>query len=355
MTDIFISYAHEDQPFVRRIVPGLEAEGFSVWWDHTIPPGKSWDTFIAKGIAEARCCIVVWSPHSIGSDWVKEEATLGKDARKLLPVTIDGAEPPVGFRRIQAANLDNWNGDRSNPQWQLLVREARSLIGGANTSPAAPRPSSSHAPVPNKPLPRALIGGGIAIAAVLVTAGVFLFLQPDEPPAATDVVLEAPIIAAEAPAPAAEAAPGPDTSAEELENLRRERDRALEQSRAQEAENQRLREEQRRRAELQRTAQPTAVASPVGSWRGELRWSGMDPMTTDFTLESNGTARSGYGEVGTWQMSGSRITIQVQGRDDNNSDNSAIFVGNVSGDSISGTSSTTASSHTGTFDWRRQY
>ena len=61
MADIFISYAHEDQAFVRRMVPALEAGGFSVWWDHTIPPGQSWDTFIARGIKEAKACIVVWS------------------------------------------------------------------------------------------------------------------------------------------------------------------------------------------------------------------------------------------------------------------------------------------------------
>ncbi len=351
MTDIFISYAHEDQPFVRRMVPALEAEGFSVWWDHTIPPGKSWDTFIAKGIAEARCCIVVWSPHSIGSDWVKEEATLGKDASKLLPVTIDGVEPPVGFRRIQAANLHGWNGDRGNPQWLLLVREARSLVGGARTSPAVARPSPSHAPAPSK-LPRALIGGGIAVAAALIAA-VVLMPRPQGNPAPSTAI-EEPAIAIDAPAPAADPAPGPDTSAEELENLRRERDRAVEQSQAQEAENPRLREEQRLRAELQRTAQPTAAISPVGTWRGELRWSSMDPMVSDFIIESNGTARSGYGEGGTWQISGSRITIQLQGRDANNSDNSAIFVGTISDNRIYGTMSTTASSHTGTFDVQRQ-
>src|SRR5262249_54002528 len=105
MTDVFISYAHEDQGFVLRMIPALEAQGFSVWWDHNIPPGKTWDTFIAEGIASAKCCIVLWSPHSIKSDWVKEEATLARDAGKLLPAVIGNADAPVGFRRIQAANL----------------------------------------------------------------------------------------------------------------------------------------------------------------------------------------------------------------------------------------------------------
>jgi hypothetical protein len=147
VTDVFISYAHEDQAFVANVARALEAEGFSVWWDHTIPPGRTWETFIARGITEARCCIVVWSPHSIASDWVKEEATLAKDGGKYLPVSIGDEQPPMGFRRIQAAQLRGWAGDRANGQWQLLVGEVRALVGGERTArPAVPEPLAPRQP-----------------------------------------------------------------------------------------------------------------------------------------------------------------------------------------------------------------
>jgi len=42
MADVFLSYAREDQAFAQRLAQALEAEGFSVWWDRTIPPGKTW-------------------------------------------------------------------------------------------------------------------------------------------------------------------------------------------------------------------------------------------------------------------------------------------------------------------------
>lgn len=148
MADVFVSYAHEDQDFVRRLVPLLEAEGLSVWWDHTIPPGKSWNEFIARGIEEAKACIIVWSTHSVASEWVQEEATLAKEGGKYLPMQIGPAPPPVGFRRIQAANLTGWDGDAANPQWRMLVKEAIALAHGESARPA-PAPAAT----PSRPPP----------------------------------------------------------------------------------------------------------------------------------------------------------------------------------------------------------
>jgi hypothetical protein len=143
MSDVFISYSHKDTDFVRDLVKPLEAEGFSVWWDHTIPPGKTWDDVIARGIREAKACIIVWSPNSVISDWVKEEATLAKEGGKYLPIQIAADLPPMGFRRIQAADLRSWNGNTQDPQWRLLMTEITNLVGGKDVAapPVAPTPA----------------------------------------------------------------------------------------------------------------------------------------------------------------------------------------------------------------------
>lgn len=177
MTDIFISYAHEDQAFVRRLVSALEAEGLSVWWDHTIPPGQSWDSFIARGIEEARCCIVLWSKHSVASDWVKEEATLAKEADKLLPAQIDDCLPPIGFRRIQAAQLKGWNGRADDAQWTMLVREARSIVTRTSGGTVASGPNAHPPYVPSpaaKKMPWAIVGG-LALVIAFVGGGGYYF------------------------------------------------------------------------------------------------------------------------------------------------------------------------------------
>lgn len=48
MTDIFVSYATEDRDRVRPLVEVLEAEGWDVFWDREIPPGRSWDDVIQE-------------------------------------------------------------------------------------------------------------------------------------------------------------------------------------------------------------------------------------------------------------------------------------------------------------------
>jgi TIR domain len=42
LSDIFISYAREDLRRAKQLAEALKAQGWSVFWDRTIPAGKSW-------------------------------------------------------------------------------------------------------------------------------------------------------------------------------------------------------------------------------------------------------------------------------------------------------------------------
>jgi len=97
MSDIFISYASEDRDRVKPLAKALENQGWSVWWDRTIPPGKTFDQVIEEAINAARCVVVLWSKISIKSDWVKEEANIGKERNILVPARIDPVDLPLGF------------------------------------------------------------------------------------------------------------------------------------------------------------------------------------------------------------------------------------------------------------------
>jgi hypothetical protein len=141
MSDIFISYAHGDTDFVRGLVKPLEAEMFSVWWDHTIPPGKQWEDIIERGIKEAKACIVVWSPAAMASEFVRDEARMAKEGGKYMPVLLGVDEPPMGYRRIQAANLSGWHGNAHDPQWRMLINEIRTLVKGEDAVPPPPPPA----------------------------------------------------------------------------------------------------------------------------------------------------------------------------------------------------------------------
>ncbi len=105
MTDVFFSYSSKDRERVRPIRDALVAEGFDVFWDQEVPPGRNWDEWIRQHLDAARCAIVFWSAHSVKSDNVVHEATVAKSFGKLIPVLLDLIEAgqfPMGHYTTQA-------------------------------------------------------------------------------------------------------------------------------------------------------------------------------------------------------------------------------------------------------------
>src|SRR3990170_6005665 len=129
MSDIFLSYKSEDREKAQMIAAALEQIGYSVWWDRVIPPGRTYDEVIEEELNTARCVIVLWSKESVKSDWVKEEADEGIYRRILVPALIDNVKPPMGFRRIQAANLTDWKGELDHTAFKLLLRSIANILG----------------------------------------------------------------------------------------------------------------------------------------------------------------------------------------------------------------------------------
>jgi len=123
MADIFLSYAKEDRAFAAAIVPLLEAEGWSIWWDRRIPAGTKWRQVLEQAMQNMRCMIVLWSKHSVLSDWVIDEAEEGKTRGKLIPLIIEaGVLPPRGFRQVQTIDFSGWNRKRTAECFDELIR-----------------------------------------------------------------------------------------------------------------------------------------------------------------------------------------------------------------------------------------
>ena len=129
MSDIFISYAREDQPRAEMLAQFLGGRGWSIFWDRTIPIGKTWRETIGSELDDARCVIVLWSKISIKSGWVQDEADEAKRRGVLVPILIENVQPPMGFRSIQAAHLENWDGTQSTQALGRLVADIAALIG----------------------------------------------------------------------------------------------------------------------------------------------------------------------------------------------------------------------------------
>jgi len=110
-----------------------------VWWDRKIPPGKRFDEVIQEKLDAAKCVVVLWSKESVKSDWVKEEAEEGKRRNILVPVLIDSVTVPLGFRRIQTANLTDWHGQSPHAELDQLMEAVEAILGVA-PSPNTPEP-----------------------------------------------------------------------------------------------------------------------------------------------------------------------------------------------------------------------
>lgn len=155
---LFLSYAHADQAQAQRLATALRRAGFTVWWDALIEGGSSYAATIRDALSTADTVIVLWSRQSVDSDWVRDEAAQGRDRRRLVPLSLDGTPPPLGFGQIQVIDISRWNGRSNAPQFQSIRRALAAAISGAPAAPAG----AIEAPVTRR---HALaLGAGAAVA-----------------------------------------------------------------------------------------------------------------------------------------------------------------------------------------------
>jgi len=132
MSDVFISYAKEDRSRAAKLAEALATTGMSVFWDRTLPAGLTWRDFIGEELKVARCIIVVWTGASVQSDWVLEEAEIGRKRGILVPVLLEAVEVPLGFGAIHAADLTEWDGTATSSELQKLIRDMERLLGSVS-------------------------------------------------------------------------------------------------------------------------------------------------------------------------------------------------------------------------------
>jgi hypothetical protein len=124
-TDIFVSYARQDREEVAKLVAFLQAQGWTVWWDPKLQGGDAFDKAIGTALAAARCVIVMWSRHSIESDFVFDEARRAYKRGSALPVLLDTVEIPLGFGRIQAVSCE------SSADYPKIAEGVANILGQA--------------------------------------------------------------------------------------------------------------------------------------------------------------------------------------------------------------------------------
>jgi hypothetical protein len=92
---IFLSYSRRDTDFQKRIVTYLRGRGLTVWVDNEqlIPGTPIWESEIEKAITGASAILVLLSPDSKNSEWVRREITFAEQNHKrIFPVLVRGDE-----------------------------------------------------------------------------------------------------------------------------------------------------------------------------------------------------------------------------------------------------------------------
>ena len=153
MADVFISYARSDKARVAPLVAAVEAQGWSVWWDPEITPGQEFDDQIEAEINAAHAVLVVWTPTSVASRWVRGEAREAAELGILVPVRFDNPRLPMDVRAIHTIDLDSWGEDPQSPYFQDLMRALGAMIArqrmsrpAANALPGSASSSTKAAP-----------------------------------------------------------------------------------------------------------------------------------------------------------------------------------------------------------------
>ena len=135
MANVFLSYAREDGAKAARIAHALTEQGWKVWWDRTIPPGRTFDDVIEDALDDAGCVVVLWSKAAIASHWVRAEAAEGMRRGILVPAYLEDVKLPLEFRRIQAANLTSWSGSSDDSKFEQFLQSVSMLMQPTTIGP----------------------------------------------------------------------------------------------------------------------------------------------------------------------------------------------------------------------------
>ncbi len=136
---IFISYSKADPEPTRALADFLTAQGYTVWWDTNLTSGEVFREVIDRELAAADAVIVIWTAHSVASNWVVSEADDAARRGKLITVRTGDLEPwriPKPYNTYQADPVDNRD---------AVLAAVRRVAGEAPKPEVKPSPSLSEA------------------------------------------------------------------------------------------------------------------------------------------------------------------------------------------------------------------
>ena len=109
---VFVSHSFQDNDVAERISTALKAADFNVWFDAwELQAGDSIATRVREGLRASDFLVVLLSPDSVNSRWVRDEMSLAlsselrQRAITLFPVMLRDCDVPKTLRDLTAIDL----------------------------------------------------------------------------------------------------------------------------------------------------------------------------------------------------------------------------------------------------------
>jgi hypothetical protein len=195
MAKVFISYSRKDIGFVRKLAGDLEKADYEVWWDLTdLRGGDDWLRVIPAAIESSDHFVVVLSPNSAISDWVKKEYTQALSSRKkIIPIMLERSSVPFALNTI---NYVDFTSDDYAANFQTLL----DALGYSGENPVAT--SEAFPLLLRKYAIPLLLGVGLLLA-LLARFVLIPLVTPTPTPTTPQTATDRPPIASETPSLAA--------------------------------------------------------------------------------------------------------------------------------------------------------
>ncbi len=155
---IFMSYSRKDEEHMRQIAKFLRGQGLKVWVDNEklIPGTPIWEEEVEKGIRNASAIVVVLSPDSKSSEWVRREISMADQHRKrVFPVLVRGDETSsITLRLINRQYVDlRINAEKGLKSLsEAIAFYISELVLPENHNTAETSPASVPPPISNQPI-----------------------------------------------------------------------------------------------------------------------------------------------------------------------------------------------------------
>lgn len=110
---VFISHAASDHALAREFARKLSREGLDVWdQDEEVLPGDNWASKMGEALAKSDVILVLLSPDSVESTWVRHEIEYAISSERLqnrlLPVVVRPTEKiPWILERLQLLRIED--------------------------------------------------------------------------------------------------------------------------------------------------------------------------------------------------------------------------------------------------------